>query len=68
MYEEYKRNYDVKLNGGETNKYITADLAVLNKQVNILESHLDFYKECVRTLDNLGHAIRNRIKLADEDF
>lgn len=67
-YIEYTTNGNLKLNGGEKDRFVKADLTPIQRQISLLESHLDFYRECIRTLDNSAFAIRNRIKLAEDDF
>jgi len=66
QYREYTLNYDIKLTGGEKHQFIKADLASLRTQIDILQSHIDYYHECIKTLDNMAFAIRNRIKLEEE--
>jgi hypothetical protein len=65
-FREYTLDYDIKLNGGEKEKMIRSDLTIIQRQINLLESHIDYYRECIRTLDNMGFAIRNRIRVAEE--
>jgi predicted component of viral defense system (DUF524 family) len=65
-FREYTLDYDIKLNGGEKEKMIRSDLTLIQRQINLLESHIDYYRECIRTLDNMGFAIRNRIRVAEE--
>jgi hypothetical protein len=67
-YIEYTTNGNLKLNGGEKDRFVKADLTPIQRQISLLESHLDFYRECIRTLDNSAFAIRNRIRLAEDDF
>lgn len=67
-YREYSINYDVKLNASEKASFIKADLSALKTQINMIETHIEYYSECIRTLDNMGFAIRNRIKLNEDDF
>jgi hypothetical protein len=67
-YIEYSTTGNLKLNGGEKDRFVKSDLTSIQRQISLLESHLDFYKECIRTLDNSAFAIRNRIKLAEDDF
>ena len=67
-YREYSINYDVKLNSSEKASFIKADLSALKTQINMIETHIEYYGECIRTLDNLAFAIRNRIKLNEDDF
>jgi hypothetical protein len=67
-YIEYSTTGNLKLNGGEKDRFVKADLIPMQTQISFLESHLDFYRECIRTLDNSAFAIRNRIRLAEDDF
>ena len=67
-YREYSINYDVKLNSSEQASFIKADLSALKTQINMIETHIEYYGECIRTLDNMAFAIRNRIKLNEDDF
>lgn len=67
-YIEYSTTGNLKLNGGEKDRFVKADLTPIQRQISLLESHLEFYRECIRTLDNSAFAIRNRIKLAEDDF
>lgn len=66
QYREYTLNYDVKLTSGEKHQFIKAELGSLRTQIDMLQSHVDYYQECIKTLDNLAFAIRNRIRLDDE--
>jgi len=68
QYREYTLNYDIKLTSGEKNTFIKAELSALRTQINILESHINYYQECIKTLDNMAFAIRNRIRLNDEEL
>ena len=56
-------NYDYKLNDKQKVNMVEADLANLNKQIGFLSTQIDFFKECVRTLDNIGWAIKNRLNI-----
>lgn len=67
-YREYTLNYDVKLTSGEKHQFIKADLSSLKLQIDMLQSHVDYYYECIKTLDNLAFAIRNRIRLDEEQM
>jgi hypothetical protein len=66
-YREYSINYDLKLTGGEKHQFIRADLSSLKNQIEMLQGHVEYYQECIKTLDNLAFAIRNRIRLEDEE-
>jgi hypothetical protein len=63
----YTLDYDIKLTGGEKDRFVKTDLMPLKRQINILETHLEFYSECIRTLDNMAFAIKNRITLHTND-
>lgn len=67
-YREYTMNYDIKLSGAEKVQFIKSDLSYLKIQIDMLQSHIDYYHECVRTLDNMAFAIKNRIKIEDESY
>lgn len=68
QYREYTLNYDVKLTSGEKHQFIKAELSSLKTQIDMLQSHVDYYHECIKTLDNLAFAIRNRIRLDEEQI
>lgn len=66
-YREYSISYDLKLTSGEKHQFIRADLSALKNQIEMLQGHVEYYQECIRTLDNMAFAIRNRIRLEDEE-
>jgi len=66
-YREYSLNYDLKLNQSERRDFINADMGAFKLQVKLLQSHIEFYQECINTLDKMGFAIKNRIRLEDEE-
>ena len=62
---KYKTNFNLKLNGSETDKFTRTDLTDLTYQMEIVNVYLNYFKEVIKTLDNLGYAIKNRIQLED---
>jgi hypothetical protein len=62
----YMNNQDRAFTGGERDKFVRADLSELKRQSLMVESHIEFYRECIKTLDNLGFAIKRRMELATE--
>lgn len=68
LYRKYTLDYDVKLSNTEKKEFIKADLSELKYQINVLENHVEFYNGCIKTLDNAAFAIRNRIRLDDEQI
>jgi chromosome segregation ATPase len=57
--------YDYKLGEKQKEKFMEADLADENTVLAHLENQLEFLRESVKTLDNMGFAIRNRLALKD---
>lgn len=57
--------YDYKLAEKQKERFIENDLEADNTILSHLENQLDFFKESVKTLDNMGFAIRNRLALKD---
>jgi chromosome segregation ATPase len=57
--------YDYKLGEKQKEKFIETDLADDNMILSHLENQIDFLRESVKTLDNMGFAIRNRLALKD---
>lgn len=57
--------YDYKLGDKQKEKFIETDLADDNIILSHLENQIDFFRESVKTLDNMGFAIRNRLALKD---
>jgi prefoldin subunit 5 len=56
----------MKLTGGEKERMIKADLGIVKRQISLLESHLEYYRECIKTLDNMGFAIQRRITVNND--
>lgn len=57
--------YDYKLAEKQKERFIENDLEADNIILSHLENQLDFFRESVKTLDNMGFAIRNRLALKD---
>jgi chromosome segregation ATPase len=57
--------YDYKLGEKQKERFIETDLADDNMILSHLENQIDFLRESVKTLDNMGFAIRNRLALKD---
>jgi len=58
-------NYDYKLTDKIREKFIEAELADDKMILSLLENQVDFYRESVKTLDNMGFAVRNRLAIKD---
>lgn len=57
--------YDYKLGEKQKERFIENDLAEDNMILAHLENQLEFLRDSVKTLDNMGFAIRNRLALKD---
>tara|TARA_B100000900_G_scaffold410217_1_gene427605 strand:+ start:1104 stop:1529 length:426 start_codon:yes stop_codon:yes gene_type:complete len=55
--------YDYKLGEKQKERFIETDLADENMILSHLENQLEFFKDSIKTLDNMGFAIRNRLSL-----
>ena len=51
-YREYSIDYDVKLTSGEKVAFIKADLSHLRTQMEMLQSHMDYYQQRIPPCDN----------------
>ncbi len=58
-------NYDYKLGEKQKEKFLENDLADDNMVLSHLENQMDWLRDSVKTLDNMGFAIRNRLALKD---
>jgi hypothetical protein len=64
-YEYYKTQHDVRLDNREINQYIDSDMALRIRQTELLESQVNFFQQCVETLDKMGFSIKNRIQIEE---
>ena len=65
--EAYLRyyEYDYKLGEKQKERFIENDLVQEHTKLSLLENQLDLMKESVKTLDNMGFAVRNRFAIKD---
>lgn len=56
-------NYDYRINDKYKDNMVKADLSQYKMQINLLESQIEFFRESIRTLDNMGFAIKNRLQM-----
>jgi hypothetical protein len=57
--------YDYKLTDKQKEQFLVADMTEDHQKISLLEAQLDYYKESVKTLDNMGFAVRNRLAIKD---
>ena len=67
-FREYTLSYDIKLNGTEKNSFVNADCFALKQQVNMLRAQIQYFEECVKTLDSFGFAVRNKIEIVSQQM
>jgi hypothetical protein len=64
-YQYYKTEYDVRLDNREINQFIASDMALRTRQVELLESQINYYQQCIETLDKMGFAVKNKISVEE---
>ena len=57
-------SYDYKLTDKQKERFIDADLADDKQMLSILESQKSFLEGSIKTLDNMGFAIKNRLDMS----
>lgn len=67
-FREYTLNYDIKLSSGEKNTFVSADLNALKQQINMIKTQITYFEECVKTLDNFGFAVRNKLEILSQQL
>lgn len=60
-YTHYLNNIDRRLENKELVQYVNADMSNRNRIVLILEAQVEYYLECISTLDKMGFSIKNII-------
>lgn len=55
--------YDYKLTDKQKESFLKADMSDDSMILSLLETQMDFYKESVKTLDNMSWAVRNKLQL-----
>jgi len=61
----YTRNYDVRLDKDPKMLFIDVDLADIVERRELLQNHLDFFRETVRTIDTLCFGVKHRMGLEE---
>lgn len=57
-------NYDYKLTDKQRERFLEADLADDNHMLELLETQKSFLEGSIKTLDNMGFAIKNRLDIS----
>lgn len=64
-YEYYKTQHDVRLDYREINQYIDSDMSLRIRQTELLENQINYYSQCIDTLDKMGFSIKNLISVEE---
>lgn len=64
-YEYYKTQHDVRLDYREINQFIDSDMALRTRQTDLLENQINFFSQCIETLDKMGFAIKAKITIEE---
>jgi hypothetical protein len=62
-FREYKLSYDIKLSSSETQAFVQSDCRALKLQIKMIQTQIIYFEESIKTLDNLGFAIKNKIEI-----
>ena len=62
-FREYKLSYDIKLSSSETQAFVQSDCKALKLQIKMIQTQIVYFEESIKTLDNLGYAIKNKIEM-----
>ena len=64
-YEYYKTQHDVRLDYREINQFVASDMSLRTRQVDLLDSQINYYQQCIETLDKMGFAIKAKIQVEE---
>lgn len=63
LFIKYTVDSDIKLGQGEKSIMVEGDLAELQQRINLIEHHIDYYKETVKNLDSMLYGVRNKLQI-----
>ena len=67
-FRDYTLNYDIKLSSSEKSSFVSADLNALKQQISMIRTQITYFEECVKTLDNFGFAVRNKLEILSQQL
>ena len=67
-FREYKLSYDIKLSGAETQAFVQSDCKALKLQLKMIHTQIIYFEESIKTLDNIGYAIKNKIEIVSHQL
>jgi hypothetical protein len=64
-YDHYTRHHDIRLDKDPKTDLINVDLADILERRDLLQNHLDYFRETIRTIDTLCFGIKHRMSLEE---
>ena len=64
-FNHYSRNYELRLDKDFKYDHIHADLNDIVERRELLQNHLDYFRETIHTIDNLTFGIKHRMSLEE---
>jgi len=64
-WEHYTRNYDLRMDKDPKELHIFVDIADINERKELLQNHLEFFRETIKTIDTISFGIKHRIQLEE---
>lgn len=61
----YSQNYDLRLDKDPKALFIDVDLAELVERRELLQNHLDYMRETLRSIDTICYGVKHRISLEE---
>jgi hypothetical protein len=63
--EYYKTQHEVRLDWKEVNEYVNSDMSLRIRQTDLLDNQINYYSQCIETLDKMGFAIKAKITIEE---
>jgi hypothetical protein len=64
-HEYYKTKHNLRLDYREITQFINSDMSLRNRQKSLLEAQINYYQQCIETLDKMGFAIKAKISIEE---
>lgn len=64
-HEFYTRNYDIRLDKDVKFEYVMNDIAIVSERRDLLQTHIDYFRETIKTIDTMCYGVKHRIALEE---
>lgn len=64
-WEHYTRNYDLRMDKDPKELHIYVDIADVVERKDFIQTHLEFFRETIRTIDSMCYGIKHRLALEE---